>query len=446
MMNGGVTVWQSQVHDVFPAANEIPVYDFHMERIEKDQIESLKYRKLLVNPAFIAPCWTLDQLAQTLKQEEEKKRKDEEDQIRRELEARKARDEAQAKKREAQKEKERERALNIVLQKDAKQEADRLRKIEAMRFEKEEAMKKKHEEERRLKNEKDRAKAKGREWDDHTHAPQEKGKAHKDELILMSKWPEKQFNLFFDAHHVDTQRHTRYLSALQPMMTTSNANTKWLTLSDGRFGMVAHHILSQLQHSNADVVASEVIPDTLLVAKEKGKINKYMTLSPVRLSLDDSSIDYLVSLEAFAHYESPMKVVSEMLRVSRMGAILLEPQDTPLDERSVGGIFIPDTLKAQLIPLAGGRSGVGDGDRLDLLQLIRTLRTQSSLRSERYRLFVKVFREAQDVELAKRQNAVGARPFSMTAAAIFKVDPSNQLIEEMKNSGFIEVRLEKSKD
>jgi hypothetical protein len=91
-------------------------------------------------------------------------------------------------------------------------------------------------------------------------------------------------------------------------------------------------------------------------------------------------------------------------------------------------------LKKSLAPLAG-KQGVGDGDRADLNELYRYATTS------KLHLFVKLFRDDAEVELAKKQLTVGARPWAMMVSVMLKKPPTTKQTTELTKAGFVAVPI-----
>jgi SAM-dependent methyltransferase len=99
---------------------------------------------------------------------------------------------------------------------------------------------------------------------------------------------------------------------------------RWLTIGDGRFGLDS----IRLKNRGVDYAFPTNIENALLqAAKESGKISEYGIENAEHLSFEDKSFDYAYCKEAYHHFPRPMIALYEMIRVSRKGVILIEPND-----------------------------------------------------------------------------------------------------------------------
>lgn len=96
----------------------------------------------------------------------------------------------------------------------------------------------------------------------------------------------------------------------------------WLTVGDG-YGFDANH----LRLKGLDVTASDISPTFLETALERDLVEKFAIENVEKLSFQDNSFDYVFCKESYHHFPRPYQAVYEMLRVARLGVILIEPQD-----------------------------------------------------------------------------------------------------------------------
>lgn len=101
---------------------------------------------------------------------------------------------------------------------------------------------------------------------------------------------------------------------------------KWLTIGDGRFGSDAEYILNKTDYKTS-VIASDISDYLLKYSKERGEINKIMKINAEQILLKDNSIDFTLCKESYHHFPRPNIALYEMIRVSRIGVILIEPTD-----------------------------------------------------------------------------------------------------------------------
>jgi SAM-dependent methyltransferase len=103
------------------------------------------------------------------------------------------------------------------------------------------------------------------------------------------------------------------------------AGSEWLTVGDGRYGSDAAYL-----HSNGvKVTASSLTADKLRYAHTEGFIPEFRAENAEALSLKDNSVDFVLCKEAYHHFPRPPIALYEILRVSRIGVVLIEPLDNP---------------------------------------------------------------------------------------------------------------------
>jgi len=127
---------------------------------------------------------------------------------------------------------------------------------------------------------------------------------------------------WFDPGTVDAWRHQRMYATLDPLLDHSRG-AKWLTIGDGRCGSDANYLLSK----GADALASDLCDTLLVEAKRCGFIQVFESQNAEQLTFDDESFDYVLCKESYHHFPRPMIALYEMLRVARLGVVLIEPFD-----------------------------------------------------------------------------------------------------------------------
>lgn len=117
---------------------------------------------------------------------------------------------------------------------------------------------------------------------------------------------------------------------------------KWLTVGDGKFGTDAYF----LQKRGLDVTASDINPSLLEIAYKEGYLKKYSEENAEKLSFENDSFDFVLCRDAYHHFPRPYVAVYEMLRVAKIGVVLIEPIDgyinSSLFEKIL--IFLRNTL------------------------------------------------------------------------------------------------------
>ncbi len=121
---------------------------------------------------------------------------------------------------------------------------------------------------------------------------------------------------------VDNWRHDRMLQHARTLVQAM-PQARWLTVGDGMYGSDAAYLKSV----GADATASSLVTDTLHVAAERGWIGAFREENAEHISLADESMDFVLCKAAYHHFPRPPIALYEMLRVARVGVVLLEPID-----------------------------------------------------------------------------------------------------------------------
>jgi SAM-dependent methyltransferase len=126
----------------------------------------------------------------------------------------------------------------------------------------------------------------------------------------------------FDDKYDDTKRHNEMLKTALPLATALKPKTV-LTIGDNR-GRDAAFFKKML---GCHVIASDLDITKLLPAVEDGYIDECKAIDVEKIDLEDCSIDLVVVKESFHHWPRPMLGFYEILRVAKLGVILIEPYD-----------------------------------------------------------------------------------------------------------------------
>jgi SAM-dependent methyltransferase len=121
---------------------------------------------------------------------------------------------------------------------------------------------------------------------------------------------------------VDAWRHRRMYRMLDPFITTYPDST-WVTVGDGRLASDATYLASK----GLNVVATDISETLLRVARDANLIERYQVENAEALSFGDGQVDFVLCKESYHHFPRPAIAVYEMLRVARIGVILIEPRD-----------------------------------------------------------------------------------------------------------------------
>lgn len=123
---------------------------------------------------------------------------------------------------------------------------------------------------------------------------------------------------------VDYWRHKRMYSPLKPLLIHS-PNTKWITVGDGRMGLDSIR-LNEIEPS-LKILPSDISIELLEFSKQKGYISDYSKQNAEEFSFSDNEFDYSFCKESYHHFPRPYIALYEMLRISKTGVILIEPND-----------------------------------------------------------------------------------------------------------------------
>jgi len=123
---------------------------------------------------------------------------------------------------------------------------------------------------------------------------------------------------------IDAWRHHRMLALLEPLCQAM-PDSHWMTVGDGRYGSDAAYLKARGMQARATALTD----DKLKQAHEMGRIDEYGAENAERLSCADGSFDFVLCKEAFHHFPRPPIALYEMLRVARVGVVLIEPIDNP---------------------------------------------------------------------------------------------------------------------
>jgi len=131
-------------------------------------------------------------------------------------------------------------------------------------------------------------------------------------------WPSR----YGAPNSIDNWRHSRMLDCTRPLVEAFPESV-WMTVGDGRYGSDAAYLKEQ----GVDATASSLTDDKLRVAHERGFIDAYRIENAESISLCENAVDFVLCKEAYHHFPRPPIALYEMLRVARVGAVLIEPLD-----------------------------------------------------------------------------------------------------------------------
>lgn len=123
----------------------------------------------------------------------------------------------------------------------------------------------------------------------------------------------------------DAWRHARMYRCLDPILSQF-PGANWLTVGDGRYGTDAHY----LSQHGAQALATDICDLLLEKAKKSGFISAYKKENAERLTFANGTFDFALCKESYHHFPRPMLALYEMLRVVRIGAVFIEPDESPV--------------------------------------------------------------------------------------------------------------------
>lgn len=143
---------------------------------------------------------------------------------------------------------------------------------------------------------------------------------HRDHEREEVNWP----SCYTRPGSIDAWRHRRMHDTLLPMLEAV-PGARWLTIGDGNFASDAHYLMRK----GAEAVASSISDATLAPALEKGYIKAFQVENAEALSPSDGAFDFVLCKESYHHFPRPPIAFYEMLRVAKVGVVLIEPCDGP---------------------------------------------------------------------------------------------------------------------
>ena len=147
-------------------------------------------------------------------------------------------------------------------------------------------------------------------------------KSYQHQIDHLKKYPEERCKMMLDHTTINRWRHERMYKFIDPLLKMF-PESEWLTVGDFYYGSDAQYIQSK-KHK---VVASDIDDHFLKKGKEIGYIENYSRENVEQLSFEDNSFDFVLCKETLHHLPRPLAGLYEMLRVSRVGILLIEPYD-----------------------------------------------------------------------------------------------------------------------
>jgi len=147
-------------------------------------------------------------------------------------------------------------------------------------------------------------------------------KSYQHQIDHLKKYPEDRCKLMLNHSTINRWRQERIYHIIDPLLKMF-PDSEWLTVGDFYYGTDAQYI----QSKGFKVVASDVDDHFLKKGKEIGYIENYSKENVESLSYSDGQFDFVLCKETLHHLPRPYIGLYEMLRVSKIGIVLIEPYD-----------------------------------------------------------------------------------------------------------------------
>ena len=152
-------------------------------------------------------------------------------------------------------------------------------------------------------------------------------------------YPEDRCNSMLNHNTINRWRYERFYKCLDPLLN-AYPESNWLTVGDFYYGTDAQYLKSK----GHKAVASDIDDRFLKKGKEIGYIDDYSKENVEALSFMNETFDFVLCKETLHHLPRPYVGLYEMLRVSKIGVVLLEPFDRNINA-SMAMIFFEWLLK-----------------------------------------------------------------------------------------------------
>jgi SAM-dependent methyltransferase len=147
-------------------------------------------------------------------------------------------------------------------------------------------------------------------------------KSYQHQIDHLLQYPEERCQLVLNHDTINRWRQERIYKCIDPLLKMY-PKSEWLTVGDFYYGSDAQY----MQSKGHKVVASDIDDHFLKKGKEIGYIENFSRENVESLSFEDNSFDFVFCKETFHHLPRPYAGLYEMLRVSRVGVLLIEPYD-----------------------------------------------------------------------------------------------------------------------
>jgi SAM-dependent methyltransferase len=147
-------------------------------------------------------------------------------------------------------------------------------------------------------------------------------KSYQHQIEHLRNYPEDRCETMLNHNTINRWRYERLYKCIDPLLRMY-PKSEWLTVGDFYYGTDAQY----LQSKGHKAVATDIDDYFLKKGKEIGYIENYSRENVESLSFDDESFDFVLCKETLHHLPRPYIGLYEMIRVSKVGIILIEPYD-----------------------------------------------------------------------------------------------------------------------
>lgn len=258
---------------------------------------------------------------------------------------------------------------------------------------------------------------------------------------------------WFKNDTADYWRHARMYEAVDCF--TSEPESKWLTIGDGRFGLDSIRIAEK---GFVNVTPTDISEALLKRSKEEGRIQHYSIENAESLSFANEEFDYVFCKESYHHFPQPLNALYEMIRVARKAVLLIEPNDiyrSPFHRLKQG---LKRIVRGYVHPDAGNYEDSGNyvysvsKRELEKVALGLNLPLVAAKGLSDY--FVEgcefapaswkspIYRKIRiRCALRTAMSRLRFHEFPLIMAVIFKSEPAEQVVVQLKQRGWSVVRL-----
>jgi ubiquinone/menaquinone biosynthesis C-methylase UbiE len=149
-------------------------------------------------------------------------------------------------------------------------------------------------------------------------------KLHKNALVKTTEEDVRIQDSWLTEGTIDYWRHQRMIEPLKSLFKHYR-NSNCVTIGDGRFGLDSIR-LRELEPS-LHILPTDISPHLLQKAKDRKIIGDFGVENAEDLSFSSEKFDFAICIEAYHHFPQPCLALYEMLRISRTGVVLVEPND-----------------------------------------------------------------------------------------------------------------------